>query len=113
MTDARLRRVKSTKGRRQACCIGTPSTACRVSRLSQAGRRRQALGAPQRRPPCRVCRAGQALSRLQPARRLRVFVGCELAREEGVRSTRCDLLASSLEGRKLVRIVARKGKRAR
>ena len=34
--------------------------------------------------PCRGCRAGRALSRLQLARRLRVFVGCELAREEGV-----------------------------
>ena len=34
--------------------------------------------------PCRGCRAGRALSRLQLARRHRVFVGCELAREEGV-----------------------------
>ena len=42
-----------------------------------------------------------------------MFVGCELAGEEGVRSTRCELLPSSVECRKLVRIVARKGKRAR
>ena len=39
-----------------------------------------------------------------------MFVGCELAREEGVRSTRCELLARSAECRKLVRIVAQKGK---
>ena len=40
MTDARLRRVKSAKGRGWLPCTGAPSKACRVSRLTQAARRR-------------------------------------------------------------------------
>ena len=40
VTDARLRRVKSAKGRGWLPCTGAPSKACRVSRLTQAARRR-------------------------------------------------------------------------
>ena len=40
VTDARLRRVKSAKGRGWLPCTGAPSKACQVSRLTQAARRR-------------------------------------------------------------------------
>ena len=63
VTDARLRRVKSAKGRGWLPCTGAPSKACQVSRLTQAARRRAQVGGGGRL--VRGCWVGRALSRLQ------------------------------------------------